>query len=246
MSKLNVCVAGYTEDNICIRPVLSHNPLKEKWLWSDTKDGREPIIRPFAAVEFDLLDNKPEPLAPHTEDWPIKSFYRSYQHLLTSDQQKELLHNTLYKNVESIFEGTLYGSGHGYIIAGEGKRSLGTIDPKKIREVHFDEQYSTYRLTFIDRAEKWYDLTVNDMTFRDYLYHSRIKTDKSPHELAEEITANLKRLQVYLRIGLARRFPQHPDRCYLQITGVHTFPDYLEGRCFADFVIDDDNQNLND
>jgi hypothetical protein len=44
---------------------------------------------------------------------------------------------------------------------------------------------------------------------------------------------------VYLRIGLARHW--HPDheqpknRCYLQITGVYTFPDYLGGRCFADF-----------
>jgi hypothetical protein len=24
--------------------------------------------------------------------------------------------------------------------------------------------------------------------------------------------------------------------CYLQVNGIYTFPDYLEGKCFADFL----------
>jgi hypothetical protein len=28
---------------------------------------------------------------------------------------------------------------------------------------------------------------------------------------------------------------QFPDRCYLQVNGVYSDPDYLGGRCFADF-----------
>lgn len=28
---------------------------------------------------------------------------------------------------------------------------------------------------------------------------------------------------IYLRIGLARGWVKHPDRCYLQITGVYGF-----------------------
>jgi hypothetical protein len=40
---------------------------------------------------------------------------------------------------------------------------------------------------------------------------------------------------VALRIGLARGWERHPDRCYLQITGVYTDPDYLSGHCYADF-----------
>jgi hypothetical protein len=40
-----------------------------------------------------------------------------------------------------------------------------------------------------------------------------------------------------LRIGLARLWEKFPDRCYLQITGIYTFPDYLRGRTFTDFVI---------
>jgi len=35
---------------------------------------------------------------------------------------------------------------------------------------------------------------------------------------------------------LARGWERYPDRCYVQITGVYSFPDYLSGRCFADFA----------
>ena len=35
---------------------------------------------------------------------------------------------------------------------------------------------------------------------------------------------------------LARGWQKFPERCYLQITGVYTFPDYLEGKIFTDFA----------
>jgi hypothetical protein len=38
------------------------------------------------------------------------------------------------------------------------------------------------------------------------------------------------------KIGLARGWDEHPARCYLQITGVYTFPDFLKSKTFADFV----------
>lgn len=50
--------------------------------------------------------------------------------------------------------------------------------------------------------------------------------------MAEKQTSS----QVYLRIGLARGWKKYPDRCFLQITGVYTFPDYLDGKIFADFI----------
>jgi len=34
-------------------------------------------------------------------------------------------------------------------------------------------------------------------------------------------------------IGLTRPYE---GWCWLQVNGVYIFPDYLEGRCFADFV----------
>jgi len=38
---------------------------------------------------------------------------------------------------------------------------------------------------------------------------------------------------VYLRLGLGRRFRGWH---YLQVNGIYTFPDYLQGRCYADFA----------
>lgn len=59
-----------------------------------------------------------------------------------------------------------------------------------------------------------------------------MKTRLVVSEMAEKQTSS----QVYLRIGLARGWKKYPDRCFLQITGVYTFPDYLDGKIFADFI----------
>ncbi len=55
-----------------------------------------------------------------------------------------------------------------------------------------------------------------------------------PDRIAAFVTERLVNSEVFLRIGLARGWKKYPDRCYLQITGVYVFPDYLHGRCFAD------------
>lgn len=47
----------------------------------------------------------------------------------------------------------------------------------------------------------------------------------------------LAQRDLLLRVGLARGWAEFPDRCYLQVTGVCTFPDYLDGRCFADLAL---------
>ena len=47
------------------------------------------------------------------------------------------------------------------------------------------------------------------------------------------LLGKLREAEVYLRLGLARAYPK--NQCYLQVTGVYSFPDYLDGRNFADF-----------
>lgn len=59
----------------------------------------------------------------------------------------------------------------------------------------------------------------------------------APEESARQPTAFLQKAQVFLRIGLSRNWEKHPDRFFVQITGVHTYPDYLRGRCFADLAL---------
>jgi hypothetical protein len=47
-----------------------------------------------------------------------------------------------------------------------------------------------------------------------------------------------KKNTIYLRIGLSRGWQKYPDRCYLQVNGVFTFPDYLDGKTFLDYAPD--------
>ena len=74
-----------------------------------------------------------------------------------------------------------------------------------------------------------------DLTWR-YFHDQQRLNGRAPGDIASEMTALLKSKEVLLRIGLARGWEEHPDRCYIQLTGVYTFPDYLEGKTFADFT----------
>ena len=76
---------------------------------------------------------------------------------------------------------------------------------------------------------------VTDLAWRYYCDRQR-EQGISPQRIASSLATALRRSQVYLRIGLARGWEKFPDRCYLQITGVYAFPDYLGGRTFADFA----------
>ena len=76
---------------------------------------------------------------------------------------------------------------------------------------------------------------VTDLAWRYYCDRRRDE-GTSPQAIARALATALRSRQVYLRIGLARGWDKFPDRCYLQITGVYTFPDYLEGRTFADLA----------
>lgn len=41
--------------------------------------------------------------------------------------------------------------------------------------------------------------------------------------------------RIYIRLGLTRPWGD-PEVCWTQVTGIYTFPDYLEGKTFADFI----------
>ena len=80
-----------------------------------------------------------------------------------------------------------------------------------------------------------YQLTVTDLAWRYYNDYQREK-GSTLQEISSVLTSALKSSEVYLRIGLARGWEKFPDRCFVQITGVYTFPDYLNGQVFADLI----------
>lgn len=226
-----VCVASVNEEGKSIRPVFQFGGIPESWLY---QDGRC-IIRPFAQVSLDLIEQQPQP--PHTEDWIIDSNKKVFHQLLDFRQRRRVLQKIIDPCVASIF-GTEIFDDHGfYVLAGEGSRSLGTVFARFIRAVKHrcrDDKWE-YRIGFDDCAGHTYWLQVTDLSFRYYVDHLREEENIVCDEIGKQLTRQLRRSAVFLRIGLARGWNKFPDRCYLQITGVYTFPDYLHGRCFADY-----------
>jgi hypothetical protein len=227
-----VCIAAYTDDGDCIRPLFRAGHITEDWLWSD--EGL--VIFPFAIVEFDLVG--PIPDNPHTEDGIVERHHKELVDETPAKDRQQLLSEVLDTSVAAIFGTNVNRREGSWVRSGEGKRSLGTISPSKISSVTYSLNTKgkwDYRISFTDRSRADYRLAVVDMAFRNYLDWLRTEKGWSAEAISKHITSTLADRHVYLRIGLARGWHLHPDRCYLQITGIHTFPDYLDGRCFADF-----------
>jgi len=231
MREGRVCVAGYDRKRNCVRPVLPPPGIHERSLCANKK----PIVFPFAVVEYDLLEHTPKP--PHMEDWRYDPASVRFIKRLGEKEKRETLERLRDPSVNAIFGVPVISTRGHYIMAGQGKRSLGTIQPSEVSDViceTADGEWK-YRLQFVDATQTTWRLTVTDLTWR-YYCDSQRRAGKPPRKIAAELTRLLATSQVYLRVGLARGWDEHPDRCYLQITGVYTFPDYLQGQTFADFA----------
>lgn len=230
-----VCVAGYLRDYTLVRPkLLNERGLTENFLFQ----GDTLIIKPFSVVELDFLRQDPRP--PHTEDWYINPGYKALvQERLPENRVIAFLNKILDPDVASIFGTEIHRDPGYYVMAGTGNRSLGTIQPQEILAVLYTPKEDgkwDYRLYFIDQSGSYYRLAITDLNFRYYCDYLR-KQGQRPEEISRNLMRQWKEAIVFLRIGLARGWGEFPDRCYLQVTGIYTFPDYLAGRCFADFDI---------
>ena len=88
----------------------------------------------------------------------------------------------------------------------------------------------------MDAAGAVYRLAVTDLAWRYYAESMHTSQQMASTTVAAALQSVRSDKEIFLRIGLARGWSQHPDRCYLQVTGIHTFPDYLGGRTFADYA----------
>jgi len=233
MSGQRVCIAGYFEDLKCVRPIDLYQRINKEWI----VESHEVIIHPFAIVEFIFGDRKIVQ-KPHTEDLPISINYRVKLGELELAKREKLLLNIDDIAVKNIFKAPICRGPGCYIKLGEGERSLGTICNPEILRVYFGSWYGKqgYRLTFKDNEEEIYELTVTDLTFRYFINYLN-KLHNGDHQVvAQWMLKKLQDANVYLRIGLARGWDSDPskpqDKCFLQITGVYSFPDYLSGNTF--------------
>ena len=227
-----VCVAGYDEQGKCIRPVLPPPGISEQSL---CVNGR-PQVYPFAVVEYNLTTPTPQP--PHVEDYRYDPRSVRFIRVLKGSEREAILQKTLFPSVAAIFEQEVHSDMGFYVMDGQGPRSLGTIKPARISKVIYAPEQDgawDYRLLFTDAAGSIYRLKIVDLTW--HYYCDRQRGDNcEPRQIADMLTGVLRAHTVFLRIGLSRGWSKFPDRCYLQITGIHTFPDYLEGKTFADLA----------
>ena len=212
--------------------------MTEEFLW---RDGRL-IVQPFAEVRMDFTTPVSDP--PHTEDWRINPHVApELIRLLSSVERRDFLEAHLDPSVDSIFGAPMQDDR--YICKGDGERSLGTILTRDVSEISYrqrryddGEAKWDYRMWFTDQSGDEFALAVTDLTFRNVCDHLRDRKGWDTNRVSGRMTQffSAPKRAVYLRIGLARGWEKHPDRCYMQVTGVYSFPDYLRGRTLGDFV----------
>jgi hypothetical protein len=219
-----VCIFGVDEDGNGIRPDIPPTGIREDYLLD--KRGRI-IIRPFAVVEFDFI--RPKPKSPHTEDWEISAHHRPRLiRNLSEDESTILLEKILDKSVKSIFGADICNNQ--YINEGEGNRSLGTAKAKEVLSVRYslkeNDKYG-YRIRFSDDTEEIYALPITDLAFREYCDSQRVQGHDTD-VISVRLQRRLSQSHVFIRVGLTRPFARMYNRCYLQVSGIHAFPDYAE------------------
>ncbi|HEM61248.1 MAG TPA: hypothetical protein ENO24_03070 [Chloroflexi bacterium] len=242
MAPPRVCVAGFfSDDGAPVRPVAPFKAARdvtEEYL----RCGDVLVVLPFAEVRLDFKRPVSDP--PHTEDWEVDT--RAGPELVRSllpEERRLLLQSRVDPSVDSIFGAPIQDDR--YICKGEGKRSLGTILVDTVAEVsygqrRYDEEKAKwdYRIWFTDASGSEFRLAITDLTFRaacDYLRDRKGWDLRRVSGWLTEYFASAN-TEVYLRIGLARGWEKHPDRCYLQVTGVYSFPDYLGGKSLCDLI----------
>lgn len=220
-----VCIAGIDRNYTALRPVLHHHIYKRHLYLSNGH-----AIYPRAVLSLDLTPVE-DVDRPHLEDclWNLDeptTFLRE----TSPESWKNVLAHTAYTQVEELF-GTEIQRGEN-IPAGSGLRSLGTLIPERITNLwhksHDQRQYQ-YRLVFFDGTGQQFDIPINDLTLQAYIQRLRHNSFKMDY-IETLLVDRFNRGDVYLRLGLTRPWN---GWCWLQVTGIYTFPDYLAGKNFA-------------
>lgn len=233
MSPGFICVAGIDPTGRTIRPQYHTHRISDGWC---CVDGR--FIRPFTRVALEL--ETPRSIPPHTEDWYAVDEPPRILGDCTDGEKLELLKATCSNDITSIFDVEIqHVDGQGtFIYSNTGYRSLGTVHAQHVfgfQHRLFDGRRD-YRLHFIDQGGSEYRLKAVDITFQTYVDHLRVCHRFSTDEVEKFVDNHVfAHHTIYLRVGLARGWANYPDRCYLQITGIYTYPDYLENRCFQEY-----------
>ncbi len=232
MGSDSVCIAGVNYDFATIRPEFAYGGIDEIHLFRDSKA----IIHPRAVVDLQVQPKRAN-TPPHLEDHLWTDTEKTKLLRITTDERwRRALERTTFPSVEAIFETELLHSNKN-IEPGTGVRSLGTIKPKSIELFLFKTlerdgmERPDWRLFFTDAAGNVFEhIKINDLGLQCYTFY--LSKEKSVKQINAKLNGIFKNADVLLRIGVTRPYE---GWCWLQVTGIYTFPDYLKGKCFADF-----------
>ena len=233
MSGSSVCIAGYDLSSICIRPVLFKTQIKKEHLFKKNSL----IIYPDAKVNFEFIQKYSQP--PHTEDYIFNKESIEYEGKTTVKEWREVLDCSAHHTFEELFP-SLEGR---CVFPGAAGPSLGTLIPNEIPIVHCDDynpERPRPRMDITDSAGssiEW--IPINDLAFWSLFMNTVSKAKGNCHKATEILNKTLIGKKIYLRLGLTRAFakPSEPDKklCWLQVNGIHTFPDLYE-RNYAEWI----------
>ena len=225
-----ICIGGVDRAGNCIRPITREG-VRRSHIFSDG----ELKAYPRALVEFDLTPVSVA-MPPHIEDWYFEPPETQHITDCTDAQWEDILRRDCFGSVDEIFDGHLTGDRR--VAPGTDTRSLGTLCNPQATGVWVDENYGRrqFRLDFNDGSKSYKGYPVNDLAFRTLL-ENKINALGDSRKAADAVMEAVQAAdRLYLRIGLARprRMGSYPTACWTQITGVYTFPDYLDGRTYWD------------
>lgn len=226
-----VCVVGIDAEGQCIRPVCDGG-FRKKYLMD--MNGKV-VVRHGAKVEFDLYPIKTQP--PHIEDMKFEPSSISGKGICGSAEWEKVLNMSSFNSVEEMYGGFLQDLT--WVAPGAKTRSIATLVGAKIIDIKLTPRSAKPRMKFLDQTGSEFNRPVSDLTLWDRCFLLVRKQGHSRDEVEKELNSLLQKAdRLYLRLGLARPWEPQDDggqKCWIQVSGVYTFPDYLNGKCFADF-----------
>ena len=232
----DVCNAGVDAEGRCVRPV-TRGGVKREHLFGSRLLGRGAVaVYPRARVTFDLTPT--EVIPPHVEDEEFEARSIVAEGACEDYEWEHILLANSFGSVEDVFDGYLEGGRR--VPPGARTRSLGTVADIRILAVKVDDTYGRlqFRLDFADATgRRYWRYPVNDLAFRAAL-QANVDALGDDRKAEQAILLALRLSErVYVRVGLARpeQLGSFPEACWTQVTGIYTFPDYLNSKTFADF-----------
>lgn len=227
-----VCIAGVDQQGVPKRPVLPSPGILQKDLYFP----RQNVIRPSAVIHINL-EPKHNCEPPHIEDYVWLNVKNSrFVWMLEKHDWKDVLKRTLFSSVSDLFGTPIHNNKN--IQPKSGVRSLGTLKPQSVQGFDFQSvtresgKRTEYRLSFTDASGQLFkNIPINDLALQAYI-DDLFAEGFSKEFVTYRLLKLLQESEIWLRLGLTRPWE---GWCWLQVTGIYTFPDYLNGACFADF-----------